>query len=98
MIWTEPAKTDLRQIHEFIAHDSNYYAKHVTLDIVAKTEVLNELPLIGRVLPELNNEQIRELPMHSYRIIYEINVSDIFILAIVHKRRDLQVDSIKKRT
>ena len=29
VIWTEPAKADLRSIHDFIAHDSKHYAKKV---------------------------------------------------------------------
>lgn len=30
VIWSDPAKADLRCIHDFIAHDSHYYAKKVT--------------------------------------------------------------------
>jgi len=33
VIWSEPAKADLRSIHDFIAHDSQHYAKKVTQDI-----------------------------------------------------------------
>jgi len=32
--WSEPAKTDLRSIHDFIAHDSRHYAKKVTQDML----------------------------------------------------------------
>jgi toxin ParE1/3/4 len=34
VIWSDPAKVDLRSIHDFIAHDSRHYAKKVTQDIV----------------------------------------------------------------
>jgi plasmid stabilization system protein ParE len=37
------------------------YAKKVIQDLVAKTDVLDELPRIGRVVPELGREEIREL-------------------------------------
>jgi len=95
VIWSEPAKTDLRSIHDFIAHDSRYYAKKVTQDIAAKTDILNELPRAGRVVPELGNEKIRELPLYSYRILYEIKDQNIFVLAVIHKRRDLQPGMIE---
>lgn len=49
VIWSDPAKANLRSIHDFIAHDSRHYAKKVTQDILAKTDVLNELPRMGRV-------------------------------------------------
>jgi len=27
VIWTQPAKADLRAVHDYIARDSRYYAK-----------------------------------------------------------------------
>ncbi len=68
VIWSEPAKVDLRSIHDFIARDSTHYAKKVTQDIVAKTDVLEELPRLRKVVPEVGNDLIRELSMYSYRI------------------------------
>lgn len=75
VIWSDPAKADLRSIHEFISHDTLHYAKKVTQDIVAKTDTLGELPRVGRVVPELGNEAIRELSLYSYRILYEIRTT-----------------------
>ncbi|MCX5826788.1 MAG: type II toxin-antitoxin system RelE/ParE family toxin [Deltaproteobacteria bacterium] len=40
VIWTNPAKADLKAIHDFIALDSRFYAKKVTTSIVKKTETL----------------------------------------------------------
>ncbi len=96
VIWSDPAKANLRSIHDFIAHDSRHYAKKVTQDILAKTDVLNELPRMGRVVPELGNEAIRELSLYSYRILYEIKDHGVFVLAVIHKRRDLQPDMIER--
>lgn len=48
VIWSEPAKADLRHIFEYIAHDSHYYAKKVAQEIVDKAGVLNDLPRIGK--------------------------------------------------
>ena len=95
-MWSDPAKADLRSIHDFIAHDSRHYAKKVVQDIAAKTDVLNELPRMGRVVPELGNESIRELSLYSYRILYEIKNQDVFVLAVIHKRRDLQPEMIER--
>ena len=33
VIWADPAKSDLRAIHDFIASDSKYYAKKMELHI-----------------------------------------------------------------
>jgi toxin ParE1/3/4 len=96
VIWSEPAKADIRSIHDFIAHGSRHYARKVTLDIVAKADSLNELPRMGRVVPELGNEIIRDLSLYSYRILYEIQGQDVFVLAIIHKRRDLQPEMVEQ--
>jgi len=96
VIWSEPAKADLRSIHDFIAHDSRHYAKKVTQDIREKTDVLDGLPKVGKNVPELNDDAVRELSLYSYRIIYEIENQDVFVLAVVHKRRDLKAEDIGK--
>ncbi len=94
--WSDPAKADLRSIYDFIAHDSMHYARKVTQDIVAKTDVLNELPRMGKMVPELGNDAIRELSLYSYRILYEIKAPDVIVLAVIHKRRDFQPEMIEQ--
>jgi len=96
VIWSDPAKADLRSIHDFISHDSRHYAKKVTQDIVAKADLLDELPRMGKIVPELGNEDIRELSMYSYRIMYEIKPHDAVMLAVIHKRRDFQPEMIER--
>jgi plasmid stabilization system protein ParE len=96
VIWSDPAKADLHSIHDFIAHDSTHYAKKVTQDIVAKSDVLNELPRMGRVVPEINNDAIRELSLYSYRILYEIRDHGVFVLAVIHRRRELRPEMVER--
>jgi plasmid stabilization system protein ParE len=95
VIWSDPAKADLRSIHDFIAHDSAHYANKVTQDIVANTDVLDELPRVGKVVPELCIDTIRELSLYSYRILYEVKDYGVFVLAVIHKRRDLRPEMIE---
>ena len=96
VIWSDPARADLRSIHDFIAHDSVHYAKKVAQEIANRAEALDELPRLGKVVPELDDEAIRELSIYSYRIIYEIRHPGIVILAVIHKRRDFQPELIDR--
>ncbi|MCP5197967.1 MAG: type II toxin-antitoxin system RelE/ParE family toxin [Gammaproteobacteria bacterium] len=96
VIWSQPAKADLRAIHDYITVDSSYYAKKLTQDIVAKTDVLVNLPRIGKMVPELGDEQIRELIEPPYRIIYEIKGEDVFVLAVIHRRRELLPEMVER--
>ena len=86
--WTTPAKRDLKKIHDYIAEDSKYYAKRVSQDIIAKTEKLKDFPEIGRIVPELQESNTRELIIYSYRLIYEIKRGHVEILALIHGKRD----------
>jgi toxin ParE1/3/4 len=88
--WSAPARDDLKQIHDYIAKDSKYYARKVIQEIIAKTEKLIKHPEIGRIVPEVSNQNIRELIVYSYRLVYEISESggNIEILAVIHGKRD----------
>ncbi len=86
--WTLPAKKDLRKIHDYIAEDSKFYARRVVEDFVEQTEKLNDFPEIGRIVPELNDQHIRELIIYSYRLICQIQGQTVEILAVIHGKRD----------
>lgn len=92
--WSDHARADLRHIHDFISADSRHYARKVTQAIVDKTLRLSELPLIGKVVPELNDENIREFHMYSYRVLYEVRADYAYVLAVVHKRQDFQPEDL----
>ncbi|MBI4931140.1 MAG: type II toxin-antitoxin system RelE/ParE family toxin [Bacteroidetes bacterium] len=88
VIWTNPAKIDLRDIHDYIARDSKYYAQKVSQDIIDKSEKLNLFPEIGRIVPEIDDPNIREIFIYSYRLIYEILPDSVQVLALIHGKRD----------
>lgn len=94
--WTEHAKIQLRHIHDYIAQDSLHYAKRVSAALVSKSLTLDELPHKGKMVAELNVETVRETSLYSYRILYEIKATQIDVLAVIHKRRDLQPDEIPR--
>lgn len=86
--WTGPARQDLKSIHDYIARDSKFYAKKVSLEIVEKSEKLNIFPEIGRIVPEIGDPKIRELIIYSYRLIYEVFPNKVEILALIHGKKD----------
>mgnify|MGYP001787550251 CR=1 FL=1 len=96
--WTMHAKRQLRNIHDYIAQDSPLYARRVSEELVKKTIGLDELPRKGRMVLELNEEAVRELGLYSYRILYEIKSDDLIeVLAVIHKRRHVEVEDIPRK-
>jgi toxin ParE1/3/4 len=52
-------------------------------------ESLSVFPLRGRIVPEFDRQDFREIFFQSYRVIYKIESERIAILAIVHSSRDI---------
>lgn len=55
--------------------------------LISRTEQITSFPLSGRVVPEFNVDQIRELLERPYRIIYHIRPDRIDIVGIIHMSR-----------
>ena len=89
ILWTEPSLDDLTAIRDYIAKDSDTYAASFIESIMSTVEQLSEFPRLGRVVPEANAPDIRELLFRSYRIIYRVLPDAIHVLAVIHGYRDL---------
>ena len=90
IIWTRSALHDLKLIHQYISEDSGYYADRFVLKLISRVDILEKFPLLGRVVPEKEDESIRELIEGNYRVFYQIEMEKrIFILRIHHGARDI---------
>lgn len=75
------------QITDCIARDSEHYAQSVANKFLKVAKQIPEQPLIGRVVPEVKREDIREQFVYSYRLIYGVSDTSIPIIAIIHGSR-----------
>ena len=89
IVWTDPAVKDLRELHAYIARDSEMYASGFVERIISAAERVAEHPKVGRVVPENNDEDVREILYQHYRIIYRIESDYIEVLTVIHGARDL---------
>ncbi len=89
IVWTAPAVDSLQAIHDYIAHDSAFYAALFVNRLIDAAESLDSFPERGREVPEAHDPGIRELLFQHYRIIYRPGEDATEILAIVHGARDL---------
>ena len=85
VIWTRFAVEDLKQIHAYISTDSVFYAERLIQKLIERVDILQRFPLAGRVVPEKEDEIIRELIEGNYRIFYFVeDRNSVFILRIHH--------------
>ena len=88
--WSPEATEDLESIVEYIARDSEFYARSVVSKILAVSRNISDQPMIGRIVPEIDEKEIRERFVYSYRLVYSIQNSTITIVAIIHGKRLLE--------
>lgn len=87
MRWTLRARADLKAIHDFIAPDSPHNAKSVVREIVQRASLIDQTPSVGRQVVESEDILLREIPVHSWRVLYQHRGDDVIDVTIVHKRR-----------
>jgi len=82
IIWSPLAVDRASEIADYIAQDKPSAAEKWIDTVFSKVEQLKSSPEIGRILPEINDSQFRELIYGNYRIIYRIETKQISILTI----------------
>lgn len=90
IIWTEEALDNIERIAEFIEQDSQYYSAAFINKIFTKAETLKTLYKRGRIVPEVLDENMREIFVNEYRLMYRIEKDEIIILTAIHGRRDFK--------
>ncbi len=87
IIWSPDAADDLESICDYIAEDSDYYARVFANGVIKAIERLMIFPESGRVVPEYDQKDIREIIFQNYRIVYRVRSDTIEIVAITHGAR-----------
>jgi addiction module RelE/StbE family toxin len=82
--WTDTAVAHLVAIYERIAQDAPVYAQRMMDRLTKRSEQIATFPESGRMVPEYEVPDIREVIERPYRIIYRIKADQIDVLAVVH--------------
>jgi plasmid stabilization system protein ParE len=81
---TDTAQRHLSAVHAHIAQNSPQYAKRMVDRLTSRSQQLSTHPLSGRIVPEYETGQIREVIEGPYRIIYYVKPDRIDVLAVIH--------------
>lgn len=92
LIWSHEALDDIDRIAEYISRDSPFHARQVVERLFDLADELVTHPKLGRVVPELDDPNVRECFLYSYRLIYELGNERVHILAVIHGKRLLESD------
>lgn len=87
IIWTKLAFQDTIDIHDYIAKNSELFARKTVESVFERVKILITMPDAGRVVPEINKKSIKELIEGNYRIIYSNKKQNVYILRVHHASR-----------
>ncbi|KAA3610017.1 MAG: type II toxin-antitoxin system RelE/ParE family toxin [Calditrichaeota bacterium] len=88
IIWSPVALEDIKSIHDYIAKDSVDRAALFIERLIESTDRLTEFPHSGRVIPEIDKNECREIIFGIYRIMYDVVPDAVRIASVVHSARD----------
>ncbi|EHO40667.1 addiction module toxin, RelE/StbE family [Caldithrix abyssi DSM 13497] len=95
IIWSPRSKVQLIDIAEYISLDKPEAAHRWLENVFQEVEKLKLFPKSGRKVPEINQEDIREIIFGNYRIIYKIEIDLIIIASVRHGKQLLDKDELK---
>ena len=87
VFWTERALSDLEAIGDYIARDNEATAERWVARLVVAAEKAAMAPRAGRRVPELARDDVREVLLHTYRIVYLIAELRLEILTVFEGHR-----------
>ena len=93
VLWAASATLDLDGVIDFIAQGDLSAAIHFLREIRLKADSLCHLPERGRVVPELQAQDVtlyRELIIKPWRVVYRIEAHRVYVLAVLDTRRNVE--------
>jgi plasmid stabilization system protein ParE len=89
ILWSKRARLDLLEIGDFIARDKPQAAARWVGKIFDAIERTAAFPASGRIVPEIDRSDIREVIFENYRIVYQLREAGIIILTVFESHRSL---------
>ena len=90
--WSRRAVRDLVEIGDFIAADSSVAARRWVERIRERAARAASAPRSGRIVPELGRDDVREVLLKSYRIVYRVAPREIAVVTVFEGHRQLPSD------
>ena len=96
--WTRRARRDLVEIARYIERDKPEAARRWVARFRQRARGAAELPQSGRRVPETARNDVREVIVRSYRIVYLIDTETVWILTVFEGHRLFPREVIEELT
>jgi len=88
VIWAPRAIRRVTEIAGYIAADRPGAARTWTRALFDRVRTVSHQPRMGRQVPELNRDEVREVLHGEYRVVYRIDPKRVVVLTVRHGRRE----------
>ena len=90
VVLSSSARADLRDIVRYISIDDLDAALRFGRFLISRTKLLSLSPELGRIVPEFEDDLIREIIVRAYRIVYRVDHSQqlVEVIRFWHSARD----------
>ena len=91
LIWAPSARLDLRELSSYIAESRPGACANFVKKVFSTVENLADFPKSGRVVPEFNDPNIREVIRKPCRIVYRVRPQEriVEIVRVWHAARGI---------
>jgi plasmid stabilization system protein ParE len=96
--WSRQSRSDLRANHDYIARDSEYYARLQVKRLVERVEYVASRPMAGHPVHEFPKLELRETHQEGYRIIYALDEGLLQVVTIIHIRQVLKKRRLRRHS
>ena len=97
ILWSHRARRDLLDIGDFIAREKPGAAAKWVERIIDAVERTALFPTSGRIVPEIDRGDIREVILDNYRIVYQVQGNQISVLNVFESHRLLVEPELNDR-
>lgn len=97
IVWTPLSVDRVTEIAEYIAIDNPEAATDWIETLFGFVDQLKSFPRSGRIVPEIDEETIRELITGNYRVVYRVELKQVTILTVRHIRQILPESELESK-
>jgi toxin ParE1/3/4 len=94
--WAEQAIQELRAIGDHIAQENPHAARVWVEKLQRRAQAAAEMPRVGRIVPEYQRDDLREVLLRGYRIVYRVGAYGIEVLSLFEGHRLLRLLDVEE--
>ena len=92
VIWTEKCLQRIEEICEYIELDSVSSSNKFAIEIFSKEELIRRNPRIGKIVPDYEIEEYRQIIVGNYRLVYQFDEISIQMITVRHCKQEKVIE------